>query len=91
MESYEHHIAYAIVGSVACFWYALTLLSLIYNPYQPIGWLFAAVSGLAFWGMKRYTEWLYQPSSRRRLLIALSAWQIIQGAVFFMILKAKLP
>jgi membrane protein implicated in regulation of membrane protease activity len=69
MSNIEEYGVFGIISTIAGFWYAATLLLIRENQVK--GWFFAIISVVIVWGMMKYIEWLYKPSTRQKVVIIL--------------------
>lgn len=66
MEYEENYYVFVIISCIAGFWHAFTIFFILH--FQLIGILFALISILMLWSLKKFAEWLYKPTPKRNLL-----------------------
>ena len=86
MQDKQEYTGFLVINFITCIWHVLALVAIYY--YQAKGWFMVVVSIGILFGMNRYIEWLFKPSSWRMFAIFISA-QILPPAFVFIIFLVK--
>lgn len=90
VEYEENYYVFGIISFIAGCWHAFTVFFILH--FQLIGILFAIISVLAVWSLKKFAEWLYKPTERRliKILILSEAPVTLIFVILLFLLKYKL-
>ncbi len=84
MEYEENYYVFYITSFVAGCWHAFTIFFILH--LQLIGILFAFISALMVWSLKKFAEWLYKPTMKRKLIKILLLSEGPTTVIFVMLL-----